>query len=231
MAIDDRVSTSKTILLDLWGVILDQEKAGKVMVDAYRAQASAVGTPQECVDVLVRDYQLVLRNDKSVADHKGDIVNSLQDPAERYLQHAADDRIKAEMSAAVYRDAIEVIDRANVEGYNVAVFTTRAADWVHDYLPAIGEIYDAPKGKTPERFAEVCDAELHAGRTVVSFTEDADKALLAAKKSTPAIPHLVYVNRGDNGVRAAQCGASGITYTENLSEVYHHLIGESTYGG
>ncbi|MFH1053978.1 MAG: HAD family hydrolase [Candidatus Woesearchaeota archaeon] len=220
-------SNGKTVLLDLWGVILDQEKAGEVMVDAYRKQAAEENVPAETIDIVVSDYQKVLQNDKSVSDRKGEIVNTLQDLAEKYIENSDDDEIANNLEESVYEDSIRVISRARSEGYNVAIFTTRAAEWVREFIEdELGEIYEAPEGKTAERFNEICRYEISNGRRVVSFTEDAAKALKAAQEAGYVINSIIYINRGDNGLSREECEENGIVYTENLEDVYDHIVNE-----
>ncbi len=217
----------KTVLLDLWGVVLDQEKAGKVMVDAYRKQATSDGVPAETIDSVVSDYNKVLQNDKSVADRKGDIVNALQDPAEEYIEKSDDPDISESLEESIYADSVSVISRAKSEGYNVAVFTTKSAEWIREYIKEqLGEIYDAPEGKTAQRFDEIYRNEARSGREVVSFTEDASKALMAAQKADYVIGSLIYINRGDNGLSREECEENGIVYAENLEDVYNHVVAQ-----
>jgi len=215
----------QTVLFDLWGVILDQEKAGKVMVDAYRKQAIDEDVNPETIETTIQDYNKVLQNDKSVSDRKVEIVDTLQDLAEKYIEVSNDKKIRSDLEASVYEDSIKVIEDAKEEGYNIAIFTTRTAEWIRDYIEQeIGEIYDAPNGKTSERFDEVCANESDQDRKVVSFTEDAAKALKAAQETDYVIENLVYINRGDNGLTREECEELSITYTENLEEVYKNLI-------
>jgi len=215
----------ETILFDLWGVALDQEKAGKVMVDAYRLQAHSNNIPQETIEESIRDYELVLKNDKSVEDRKTEIVNSLQDLAEQYIETADDPKIRQDLEDSLYQDFINVTEQAQEEGYNIAIYTTRAAEWIRDYIDDLGTIYDAKDGKTKDRIEEIIAQEEAEGKTIVSFTEDASKALLAAKESGQ-ITNLIYINRGDNGLSPEECEELGITYTEDLDEVYEELTGE-----
>ena len=212
--------------MDLWGVALDQEKAGKVMVDAYRLQAHTNNIPQETIEETIQDYQLVLKNDKSVADRKGEIVDTLQELAEEYIEKADDPRIRQDLEDSLYQDFINVTEHAQEEGYNIAIFTTRKAEWIRDYIDNLGTIYDAQDGKTVDRIEEIITQEEADGKTVVSFTEDADKALKAAKDTD--IPNLIYLNRGDNGMTREECEEQGIIYAETLDDVYESLVDNYT---
>jgi len=215
---------NETILMDLWGVVLHQEKAGKVMVDAYRNQAHDQQIPQETIDEKIHEYNLVLKNDKSVADRKAEIVNNLHDLAEDYLETADDPNIKQDLEDSIYQDFKEVYAKAKEEGYNVAIFTTRNAEWIREYVDDLGTIYDAQDGKTAARLNEIIEIEFSEGKTIVSFTEDAAKALVAQECGDEV--NLIYLNRGDNGMSRDECEELGITYTEDLNEVYDELTGE-----
>tara|TARA_Y100000310_G_scaffold157610_1_gene157019 strand:+ start:1617 stop:2291 length:675 start_codon:yes stop_codon:yes gene_type:complete len=215
----------ETILFDLWGVVLCQLEAGKVMVDAYTIQAQLDNIPQQTIEQRIREYELVLQNDKSVADRKTEIVNTVQDLAEKYIETADDPNIKQNLEDAIYQDFKDVHERAVEDGYNVAIFTTRQAEWMREYIDDLGTIYDAQDGKSAKRINEIVEIEASEGKTVVSFTEDAAKALLAAKESGE-IQNLIYLNRGDNGMTPEECEELGIIYTEDLNEVYDELTGE-----
>lgn len=215
MNLENKVETGnnqdKTILFDLWGVALDQIKAGEVMVRAYRQYANENNIAQEDIEEIVAKYNGVLNSDPEALKEKGKDVNNLQEPAEDYIADHKDD---FDFSNTFYDDFREVVKAAKEQGYTLAIFTTKdPAETFGEYLVEFDDIYDASDGKSVEEFKKIIKDQHSKGREVIGFVEDG-KAVYNAKKS--GIENVVYVDR-DGALKQEDVEKEGITYTTELT--------------
>ena len=180
---------------DVYGVIVNEEKAGRQIVDLFR-ETSQGDLPEEIIEERVKDYQALLRKGQGALTRKAEILNQV-------YSYALERGAKVDLAKSLYPDALETFAGILEGGQQITILGSKKFDT--EALPKdIKErmtmnVYGGPKNNQGT-FVHVANEIENLGGRLVSHSEDTLLELKTAESTGIIKPeNLVQVVRNGAG--------------------------------